>query len=195
LGVDVPEDARDYTFQHDILHVEGVAPWGADLILAAEKLGVWERAGLASAAEAYDGAERSNDSMVIGAYAHPEMAEFEGLCQQAFHACVFAYKALCPFLPAKQDTGYQLLRYQPGQQFKEHIDAIPGHPSWGARVLSGVLFLNGNFEGGELAFPRQKQIIKPLAGDVVLFPSNFTHPHASRTVEKGVKYSVVCWFI
>jgi len=57
------------------------------------------------------------------------------------------------------------------------------------------LFLNGNFEGGELAFPRQKQIIKPLAGDVVLFPSNFTHPHASRTVEKGVKYSVVCWFI
>jgi hypothetical protein len=35
--------------------------------------------------------------------------------------------------------------------------------------------------------------IEPETGAVVLFPSAYTHPHASCPVREGTKYSVVAW--
>lgn len=192
---DPPQRQLDYEFCDEILHVRGVIRWGADLIAAAERLGRWDRADVVDASHSYESSERSNSSVSLYHQDNPELATYEGLCVNAFHACTSAYKAINPWMPATCDTGYQLLRYQPGQQFKAHFDAVPGRRSTGQRQLSGVAFMNENFHGGELLFPRQKRVIRPRTGDVVMFPSHYTHPHASQIITRGVKYSVVCWFV
>jgi predicted 2-oxoglutarate/Fe(II)-dependent dioxygenase YbiX len=41
--------------------------------------------------------------------------------------------------------------------------------------ISGVLYLNDDYEGGELEFPNYGLSIKPEAGSMIIFPS--THPY------------------
>jgi predicted 2-oxoglutarate/Fe(II)-dependent dioxygenase YbiX len=61
-------------------------------------------------------------------------------------------------------------------------------------VMSGVVYLNDDVEGGELYFPRQNLKIKPKAGSVVVFPSVEPFVHESLPVTKGEKYmSPVFW--
>ena len=185
----------DYEFHREILRVKSAIDFGPALIERAEQLGGWSRSRTVGVQAphtiGYD-AGRTNDSVVVGG---PIFAPFEGLLSQAIHSCVYAYKALNPHLNASRDTHYDLLRYQAGQHFHEHVDVIPGHASWGARVLSVVAFLNDDFEGGELRFSRQDLTIRPVAGDVILFPSGFTHPHAVLPVARGARYAVVTWLI
>ena len=42
-------------------------------------------------------------------------------------------------------------------------------------------------------FRRQNVTIKPEAGDLLLFPSCYTHPHQALPVKSGIKYSIVTW--
>jgi Rps23 Pro-64 3,4-dihydroxylase Tpa1-like proline 4-hydroxylase len=71
--------------------------------------------------------------------------------------------------------------------FDVHIDHGPGYP----RTVSAVVYLNDDYEGGELRFPRLDNLeIKPAAGDIVLFPSNYLYSHASKNIISGTKYSV-----
>lgn len=93
-----------------------------------------------------------------------------------------------------------ILRYQPGQYYKRHIDNLllplrleevaQGVPT---RDVSIVGYLNNNFEGGETFFDRQNIKIKPQPGSVVVFPSYYTHPHQALPVIQGQKYSFTTW--
>jgi predicted 2-oxoglutarate/Fe(II)-dependent dioxygenase YbiX len=61
-------------------------------------------------------------------------------------------------------------------------------------VMSGVIYLNDDLEGGELNFPEQDITIKPKAGSIVVFPSVEPYFHQSLPVSKGMKYmSPVFW--
>lgn len=61
-------------------------------------------------------------------------------------------------------------------------------------VMSGVIYLNDDLEGGELNFPEQNITIKPKAGSIVVFPSVKPFYHQSLPVIKGYKYmSPVFW--
>lgn len=61
-------------------------------------------------------------------------------------------------------------------------------------VMSGVIYLNDDVEGGEIDFPEQGIRIKPKAGSVVVFPSVKPFYHQSLPVIKGEKYmSPVFW--
>lgn len=91
------------------------------------------------------------------------------------------------------DAGYQVLRYQDGQEYQAHHDHGPGN----ARALSLVAFLNDDYTGGELEFPTFEVTIKPKAGSIVMFPSNFPYKHVAKPVgvEDGTtKYVIVTWF-
>jgi len=93
-----------------------------------------------------------------------------------------------------------LLRYQPGQFYKRHIDNMllgsrfeeleQGIPS---RDISIVGYLNAEFEGGETYFDRQEVTVTPEAGAVLVFPAYFTHPHESLPIRKGEKYAFTSW--
>ena len=83
-----------------------------------------------------------------------------------------------------------LLRYEPGNMFHNHFDEAKTYP----RIVSVSMFLNDNFEGGELEFKEFGIKIKPDAGDVVVFSSSFPYMHQVHPVKIGIRYSVVKWY-
>ena len=59
--------------------------------------------------------------------------------------------------------------------------------------LAGWVYLNDDYEGGELSFINQNMTIKPKAGDLVLYPGN---PHYWYDVApaNGSRYIMPIWF-
>jgi len=84
----------------------------------------------------------------------------------------------------------QLLRYGFGQQFHNHID---DHPAIGTRRISLSYYINDNYEGGEIEFPRFNLKIKPKANQLIVFPSNYIYNHIVHAVTSGKRYVVVQW--
>jgi hypothetical protein len=82
---------------------------------------------------------------------------------------------------------FNFVKYGPGHHFGEHADH--GH-SYNCTV-SLVGYVNDDYEGGELYFRLQKLNIKPKAGDLFIFPSNYMYPHQAMPVTSGIKYSIV----
>jgi hypothetical protein len=82
---------------------------------------------------------------------------------------------------------FNFIKYLPGKYFKVHGD----HGPYYSCTISAVIYLNDNYDGGELEFTRQELKIKPEAGDIVMFPSNYVYEHSSLEVFSGTKYSVV----
>lgn len=93
------------------------------------------------------------------------------------------------YLSYSGDEGIQILKYQKGEYYKEHIDAGINLK----RVHSCIMFLNEEYLGGEIYFPRQKIKIKGKTGDLIFFPSAFTHPHIACEIKEGTKYTGVVW--
>lgn len=80
-----------------------------------------------------------------------------------------------------------LVKYGVNQHFQEHSD----HGYSYNCTVSLVAYLNDDYEGGELYFRIQDLMIKPEAGDLFIFPSNFMYPHKAMPVKRGTKYSLV----
>jgi predicted 2-oxoglutarate/Fe(II)-dependent dioxygenase YbiX len=85
--------------------------------------------------------------------------------------------------------GYSLLKYNEGEQYKSHYD---GGTDIG-RSISALVYLNDDFEGGEIEFVHFDIKLKPKAGTLILFPSNFAYMHTAHPVIKGTKYALVTW--
>lgn len=96
----------------------------------------------------------------------------------------------------------QLLYYTKGGHYVPHID---GRAQWKAptgeiiwkksvdRDLSTIIFLNDDFEGGDLVFPDLKIRIRPEPGLLVCFPSDQNYVHGVDIVTSGERYSLVNW--
>jgi len=84
---------------------------------------------------------------------------------------------------------YGILKYGKGQQFTNHID---DHPSYHRRV-STVYYLNENYTGGEINFPRFGITFKPKANQMIVFPSTYVYNHSVSPVIEGERYAVVSW--
>jgi hypothetical protein len=82
---------------------------------------------------------------------------------------------------------FNFIKYGPGQHFKEHHD----HGFSYNCTVSLVAYPNDDYEGGELFFRLQGLTVKPEAGDLFVFPSNFMYPHQAMPVHSGVKHSIV----
>lgn len=85
--------------------------------------------------------------------------------------------------------GYNLLKYSGGEQYVAHYD---GNTATG-RTISAIVYLNSDYEGGEIEFPNFGVKIKPEAGMLMLFPSNFAYAHIAHPVISGTKYAIVTW--
>lgn len=88
------------------------------------------------------------------------------------------------------DEGYAILKYEPGMEYKLHHDCGETHKD---RVVSMLIYLNDDYVGGHLEFPHIGVTYYPRAGDVLLFPSNYTFAHVAHPVESGTKYAIVSW--
>jgi predicted 2-oxoglutarate/Fe(II)-dependent dioxygenase YbiX len=96
----------------------------------------------------------------------------------------------------------QFLHYGVGGHYKPHNDseslwkAPNGDVFWRKsmdRDLSTILFLNDDFEGGNLIFPEFNLTLKPEPGLLVCFPSNHNYLHGVEPVTRGTRYSIVSW--
>lgn len=85
--------------------------------------------------------------------------------------------------------GNCLLRYQSGEEYTAHYDGATAH----GRCVSVILYLNDDYEGGELEFVNFGLKIKPRAGSLYLFPSTFAYRHVAHPVTGGTKYAIVTW--
>ena len=94
-------------------------------------------------------------------------------------------------LSLNSDSGYDLLRYDPGGKYEYHIDESYNEK----RIVSVISCLSeqSEYEGGELEF-LEGPTYKLDFGDILVFPSNFVYRHRVRPVESGRRYSIVTWF-
>jgi hypothetical protein len=108
----------------------------------------------------------------------------------------YIYESQKPYVDAYSDY-YQIqmdfwewtnvVKYGPGQYFKEHADHGWSYVS----TVSLVSYPNEDYLGGELAFPKLKIFEKPKAGDLYIFPSTYLFSHVAMPVRSGTKYSFV----
>ena len=82
------------------------------------------------------------------------------------------------------------IKYGPGNFFKPHSD----HGFSYTATVSSIIYLNDDYEGGELYFPILDLKIKPKSGDIIFFPSTFIYVHGAAEVRSGIKYSAVTMF-
>ncbi|HYI40621.1 MAG TPA: 2OG-Fe(II) oxygenase [Allosphingosinicella sp.] len=97
-----------------------------------------------------------------------------------------------------QGEPLQLLRYRPGGEYKPHMDALPAEPN--QRVLTVLVYLSDDYEGGETRFPHTGLSFRGRAGEALLFRnagadgrSDPLSLHAGLPVTKGAKYVASRW--
>jgi predicted 2-oxoglutarate/Fe(II)-dependent dioxygenase YbiX len=90
-----------------------------------------------------------------------------------------------------KDSGYDLLKYEKGGFYTEHVDSFINSP----KTISCSFVLNNDFKGGEFSFFNNKIIYPLKKGVAIMFPSNFLYPHSVLPVTQGTRYSIVTWFI
>jgi hypothetical protein len=84
---------------------------------------------------------------------------------------------------------YSILKYGVGQKFVNHVD---DHKDYHRR-MSTIYYINDNYEGGEIVFPRFGITYKPAANDFLVFPSTYVYNHSVLPVKSGERYAVVSW--
>ena len=87
---------------------------------------------------------------------------------------------------AWEDFCFRKYNANKGAYFKPHFDKPIGNN----RILAGIIYLNKLNKGGSIVFPQYNKKIKPDAGKLVIFPSNFTHLHYTEPSDTD-RYCVV----
>jgi predicted 2-oxoglutarate/Fe(II)-dependent dioxygenase YbiX len=91
----------------------------------------------------------------------------------------------------------QLLRYAPGGYYVYHSDAYDYEDGrWrkaADRDISLLLYINDEYTGGELEFNSFSYTLRPRAGMLVWFPSDFRYLHMAKLVTSGRRYAIVSW--
>lgn len=83
------------------------------------------------------------------------------------------------FLPLR------VYRYEVGQHFGLHEDQSYFGPNGEVSLLTLLVYLNEDFDGGETEFPEQNQIIQPRTGTILLFQHRVLH--AGNRIVRGTK--------
>jgi prolyl 4-hydroxylase len=97
-----------------------------------------------------------------------------------------------------QGEPLQLLRYRGGQEYRPHMDALPAESN--QRILTMLVYLSSDYDGGETHFPRTGLSYRGQEGDALLF-RNVTENgradpmalHAGLPVTRGTKLIATRW--
>jgi prolyl 4-hydroxylase len=112
-------------------------------------------------------------------------------------------------IPFENSEKMQVVKYEPGGYYNEHYDAscddliecVEFEKNGGQRVVTMIIYLNDQYEGGSTNFPRLNNNYKPVKNTGVLFYSlekngSKCHPlslHAGAQVLSGHKYIANIW--
>ena len=119
----------------------------------------------------------------------------EDLVVQQINACIAAASGT----DRAWGEPLNILRYQPGQQYRPHHDAHGAIPGM-LREWTALIWLNDDYEGGETDFPDVGVRVKGALGDLLLFHNvtadSLPDPrmiHAGLPVTSGVKWMASRW--
>jgi predicted 2-oxoglutarate/Fe(II)-dependent dioxygenase YbiX len=62
--------------------------------------------------------------------------------------------------------------------------------AWEKSKLVCLLYINDDYEGGELDFRDHDLTIKPKAGQLITFPGGFLNIHQVKKVESGTRHTI-----
>lgn len=112
-------------------------------------------------------------------------------------------------IPFEHAEKLQVVKYQPGGFYSAHYDAscddkkecVEFEKNGGQRVVTLIIYLNDNYEGGHTEFPNLNKQYKMKMGGALLFYSlekngNKCHPlslHSGTPVQRGEKYIANVW--
>lgn len=126
---------------------------------------------------------RKADTVIISNHIVPDLYdEFNKNIEPSIHEYVVKYKTV--YVEKESAT---LLRYGSGEGFSNHTD---DHPKLQRRRISLVYYVNDDYSGGNIEFPRFGINLKPSAGDLLIFPSSYVYNHIVHPVQDGTRYSI-----
>ena len=103
-----------------------------------------------------------------------------------------AHKEENGFYPEVYTTQAYLTAWVEGGYAGPHIDN-PRHGE-GFIQFSSIIYLNEDFDGGEIEFPNQKFKYKAKSGSAVIFPSAGTeYLHKVNKINSGIRYTIAMW--
>ena len=78
-----------------------------------------------------------------------------------------------------------------------HVDALTSpifeNQTTNIRIYSVIVALNSDYEGGQFYFPRQNVTVKLKAGEALIFPPYWTHPHRTNELNVPFRYTINTW--
>jgi len=92
----------------------------------------------------------------------------------------------------------QIVRWRENDEMTPHADNIeqdnvtPNASPW--RSFGGVIYLNSDFDGGEIYYPRLGIEVMPKPGMVVLHPADWKYTHGVKKITQGKRYTISCFF-
>ena len=134
---------------------------------------------------------RSRDSMSIRPRHDEELAFFVFEAVHHYFEKHFLAKPSDSLVLAQ----HEFFAYLPGAGLRMHADDHVLKPDGNVltrdvqRGITAILYLNSNFAGGEIRFPKQGLELRPSAGLLVIFPSNGNFPHEVKPILRGRRYS------
>lgn len=122
---------------------------------------------------------------------NPENAELIDLHQEVYEKLKFCIDDYARYwgINVVYYESFNFVKYQgEGKHFNIHADHGPAYNA----TVSAVIYINDDYEGGEIQFPRlDGYTLTPKVGDIAIFPSNYIYEHASLPMKSGTKYCVV----
>lgn len=118
---------------------------------------------------------------------HPESWMIVKEIHEAINLCVENYSEV-----VHKDLGWlpdeiTIRKYHPGGKMGPHIDCEEDDDE-SRLTASIVLYLNDDFEGGDVIFPNHGISFKPEPGSILIFPSVKPYYHESTEIISGYKY-------
>lgn len=83
-----------------------------------------------------------------------------------------------------------VVKWSEGQSMGYHVDDL-GIEDY---HITGLIYLNDNYTGGEISFLTQDITIKPSKGDLVMFPGNLHYAHEVKEILSGDRYTMPVWY-
>lgn len=84
-----------------------------------------------------------------------------------------------------------VVHWETGSYLTTHVDDL-GYVT--DNHLPIIIYLNDNYEGGEIKFETHNVSIKPKTGDLIIFPGNMHYAHEVTKILSGDRYTLPIWF-
>ena len=85
-----------------------------------------------------------------------------------------------------------LVKWEEGDMQHPHADAEPNVFYW--RDFGCIYYLNDDYEGGEIYFPKQDITLKPKPNTLVFFPGNHDYLHGVKPMISGTRYTLTSFW-